>query len=241
MVRANFPNILFGNQVQATAGGGAPITPVIYSNLAGFLGPSTRYQNLVEMASETGPLWGASYGVSDIATGTGTYGIGNNYGGDNGFAVPPDPQRTTFGIFMSNSTATSTITYQVDTADYMFNYTGAGIYPPGWEDYLNFGAYAADPGSGTPAAATSWSWDVTIITQSFSGGAVAFTSGTGVTTQQADFANNPGTGVGEDVKWSLGRGGSINAGDLLEIEVAVTASNASGSATAAVTVMIDWV
>ena len=71
MVRANFPNILFGNQVQATAGGGTPATPVIYSNLAGFLGPATRFVDLVEMASETGPLWGGAYGVSDIATGTG--------------------------------------------------------------------------------------------------------------------------------------------------------------------------
>jgi len=242
MVKANFPNILFGNQVQKGASGPSPpSTPVIYSNLAGFLATPTRFQNLVEMASETGPLWGASYGVSDIATGLNQYGIGNNYGGDNGFAVPPDPQRTTFGIFMTNSTATSTITYQVDTADYMFNYTGAGIYPPGWEDYLNFGAYAADPSAGLPGAATSWSWDVTIITQSFSGGAVAFTSGTGLTTQQADFNNNPGTGVGEEVKWTLGRGGSINGGDLIEIEVAVTASNASGSATASVTVMVEWV
>ena len=78
------------------------------------------------------------------------------------------------------------------------------------------------------------------MAQSFSGGAVAFTSGTGATTQQADFAINPGTGVGEDVKWSLGRGGSIIAGDSITIEVAVTASNASGSAVAAVDVQINW-
>ena len=94
--------------------------------------------------------------------------------------------------------------------------------------------------SEAPRAATSWSWDVTILAQSFSGGAVAFTSGTGATTQQADFAINPGTGVGEDVKWSLGRGGSIIAGDSITIEVAVTASNASGSAVAAVDVQINW-
>jgi hypothetical protein len=240
MVRANFPNILFGNQVQKGAAGPSPPTnPVIYSNLAGFLATPTRFENLVEMASETGPLWGGSYGVSDPITGTGQYGIGNNYGGNNGFSVPPDPQLTTFGIVMNNSTGASTITYQVDAADYMNNYNFG--YPPGWEDYLNFGAYAADPGAGLPGAATSWSWDVTIIAQSFSGGAVAFTSGTGVTTQQADFNNNPGTGVGEDVKWFLGRGGTINGGDILELEVAVTASNASGSATAAVTVLVEWV
>ena len=134
------------------------------------------------------------------STGTGQYGIGNNYGGNNGFSVPPDPQLTTFGIVMNNSTVASTITYQVDAIDYMNNYLILA-YPPSWEDYLNFGAYAADPGAGGAGAATSWSWDVTIVAQSFSGGAVAFTSGTGVTTQQADFANNPGTGVGEDVKW----------------------------------------
>ncbi len=240
MVRANFPNILFGNQVQkGAAGPSPPTTPIIYSNFAGFSGAATRYENLVEMASETGPLWGGSYGVSDPATGTGQYGIGNNYGGNNGFSVPPDPQLTTFGIVMNNSTVASTITYQVDAIDYMNNYLTA--YPPGWEDYLNFGAYAADPGAGLPGAATSWSWDVTIINQSFSGGAVAFTSGTGVTTQQADFAINPGTGVGEDVMWFLGRGGTINGGDILELEVAVTASNASGSAVAAVTVLVEWV
>ena len=236
MVKANFPNILFGSQVQATAGGSAPLTPEIYSNLAGFLATPTRFKELVEMASETGPLWGGSYGVSDPVTGTGQYGIGNNYGGNNGFSVPPDPQRTTFGIGMQNLVAL--VNYDVDTGDYITNYTGA--YPPGWEDYLNFGAYADDPGALTPSAATSWSWDVTIITQSFSGGAIAFTSGTGVTTQQADFANNPGTGVGEDVKWFLGRGGTINAGDSILIEVAVTASNASGSAVNAVSVQINW-
>tara|TARA_R110000782_G_scaffold267691_1_gene363360 strand:- start:1905 stop:2624 length:720 start_codon:yes stop_codon:yes gene_type:complete len=239
MVRANFPNILFGNQVQAAAGGGAPATPVIYSNLAGFLATPTRFVNLVEMASETGPLWSAAYGVSDIATGTGVYGIGNNYGGNNGNAVPPDPQRTTFGLGMQN--LSGLVNYDVDTADYMVNYTGAGIYPPGWEDYLNFGAYADDPGAGGASAATSWSWDVTILAQSFSGGAVAVTSGTGVTTQNADFALYPGTGVGEDVKWSLGRGGSIIAGDNINIEVAVTASNGSGSAVQAVNITITWI
>lgn len=227
---------------EGVAGGGVvspPSTPVIYSNLAGFLGPATRYVDLVEMASETGLLWGANYGVSDIATGSATYGIGNNYGGDNGFAVPPDPQRTTFGVGMQNNAGL--VNYDVDTADYMFNYTGVGIYPPGWEDYLNFGAYADDPGAGGASAATSWSWDVTILAQSFSGGAVAFTSGTGATTQQADFGNNPGTGVGEDVKWSLGRGGSIIAGDSITIAVAVTASNAGGSSVAAVNVQINWI
>jgi len=240
MVRANFPNILFGNQVQkGAAGPSPPTTPIIYSNLAGFLATPTRFVNLVEMASETGPLWGANYGVSDIATGAGQYGIGNNYGGNNGFSVPPDPQLTTFGVGMQNGAGL--IIYEVDTADYMTNYVGAGIYPPGWEDYLNFGAYAADPGAGLPGAATSWSWDVTILAQSFSGGAVAFTSGFGITTQQADFGNNPQTGVGEDVRWSLGRGGSIIAGDSIVIEVAVTASNASGSAVAAVNVEINWV
>ena len=238
MVKANFPNILFGSQVQATAGGFAPVTPIIYSNLAGFLATPARFVDLVEMASETGPNWGASYGVSDIATGAGLYGIGNNYGGNNGFSVPPDPQLTTFGVGMQNLAAL--VNYDVDTADYIFNYVGAGIYPPGFEDYLNFGAYADDPGALTPSAATSWSWDVTILNQSFSGGAVAFTSGTGVTTQQADFANNPGTGVGEDVKWSLGRGGTINGGDSILIEVAVTASNAFGSATQEVEVQINW-
>ena len=238
MVKANFPNILFGSQVQATAGGGAPSTPIIYSNLAGFLATPTRFVDLVEMASETGPNWGASYGVSDVATGGGLYGIGNNYGGNNGFSVPPDPQLTTFGIGMQNFAAL--VNYDVDTADYMTNYTGAGAYPPGWEDYLNFGAIADDPGASTPSAATSWSWDVTILNQSFSGGAVAFTSGTGATTQQADFAINPGTGVGEDVKWSLGRGGTINPGDSILIEVAVTASNAFGNATQAVEVQINW-
>ena len=204
MVKANFPNILFGSQVQATVGGSAPATP-----------------------------------VSDIATGTGVYGIGNNYGGNNGFTVPPDPQLTTFGVTMQN--LSGLVNYEVDTSDYMANYTGAGIYPPGWEDYLNFGAYAEDPGSGGASAATSWSWDVTIISQSFSGGAVAVTSGTGVTTQQADFSNNPGTGVGEDVKWSLGRGGSIIAGDNINIRVQVTASNAGGSSGAFVEVVITWV
>ena len=240
MVKANFPNILFGNQVQnGAAGPSPPANPVIYSNLAGYLATPTRFVDLVEMASETGLNWGAAYGVSDIATGTGVYGIGNNYGGNNGFAVPPDPQLTTFGVGMQN--LPGLVNYDVDTADYMANYTGAGIYPPGWEDYLNFGAYAEDPGAGGASAATSWSWDVTILAQSFSGGAVAFTSGTGATTQQADFAINPGTGVGEDVKWSLGRGGSIIAGDSITIEVAVTASNASGSAVAAVDVQINWV
>ena len=39
----------------------------------------------------------------------------------------------------------------------------------------------------------------------------------------------------------LGRGGTINGGDILEIEVAVTASNASGSAVAVVTVLVEWV
>ena len=59
MVRANFPNILFGNQVQkGAAGPSPPTTPIIYSNFAGFSGAATRYENLVEMASETGPLWG---------------------------------------------------------------------------------------------------------------------------------------------------------------------------------------
>jgi len=228
--------------VAAGGGGTPPTTPIIYSNLAGYSsGTPKNYENLVEMASETGPLWGASYGVSDIATGSGIYGIGNNYGGDNTFSVPPQAQLTTFGIIMNNSTPASTITYEVDTADYILNYVGAGIYPPGWEDYLNFGGYAYDPLVGLPGAATSWSWDVTILAQSFSGGAVAFTSGTAVTTQQADFANNPQTGVGEVVTWSLGRGGTINAGDNIEIEVAVTASNAAGSAVAAVTVQINWV
>jgi len=227
---------------EGVAGGGGgtpPSTPVIYSNLAGFLGPATRYQDLVEMASETGPAWGGSYGVSDIATGIGVYGIGNNYGGNNGFSVPPDPQLTTFGVGMQN--LPGLINYDVDTADYMTNYTGAGIYPPGWEDYLNFGAYAHDPGAGGGSPATSWSWDVTILNQSFSGGAIAFTSGTGATTQQADFGNNPGTGVGEDVKWFLGRGGTILGGDSLLIEVGVTASNAGGSAFNAVQVSINWV
>ena len=226
---------------EGVAGGGGgtpPSTPVIYSNLAGFLGPATRYQDLVEMASETGPAWGGSYGVSDIATGIGVYGIGNNYGGNNGFSVPPDPQLTTFGVGMQN--LPGLINYDVDTADYMTNYTGAGIYPPGWEDYLNFGAYAHDPGAGGGSPATSWSWDVTIISQSFSGGATAYTQGTGATTQQADFANNPGEGVLEVVKWNLGRGGTILAGDSLNIEVAVTASNASGSAGAKVDVQINW-
>ena len=67
------------------------------------------------------------------------------------------------------------------------------------------------------------------------------TQGTGATTQQADFANNPGEGVLEVVKWSLGRGGTILAGDSLNIEVAVTASNANGSSTEAVNVAINWV
>lgn len=236
MVKANFPNILFGNQVQATAGGGAPATPVIYSNLAGFLATPLRFVDLVEMASETGPLWGGAYGVSDISTGSGIYGIGNNYGGDNGFSVPPDPQRTTFGTVMQNLPAL--VNYTVDAANYMVNYA---TYPGGYEDYLNFGAYAYDPGSGGSSAATSWSWDVTIIGSSFSGGAVAVTVGTGVTTQTADFALYPGTGVGEAVRWSLGRGGSIIAGDNIDIEVAVTASNGSGSAVAAVDVQINWV
>ena len=35
------------------------------------------------------------------------YGIGNNYGGNNGFAVPPDPQLTTFGVGMQNLAGTS--------------------------------------------------------------------------------------------------------------------------------------
>ena len=222
------------------AGGGGvspPATPRIYSNLAGYLSaPNKRWEDLVEMASETGPNWGASYGVSDIVTGTGQYGIGNNYGGDNSFSVPPDAQRTTFGVGMQN--LASLVNYDVDTADYLTNYAA---YGGGYEDYLNFGGYAEDSGAGTGSAATSWSWDVTIITQSFSGGAVAFTSGTGATTQQADFAINPGTGVGEDVKWILGRTGTINAGDNITIEVAVTASNAAGSAVAAVTVQINWI
>ena len=224
--------------VAAGGGGGPPIKPVIYSNLAGYNSANpTRFQDLVEMASETGPLWGGSYGVSDPVTGTGVYGIGNNYGGDNGFSVPPNPQRTTFGIGMQN--LINLVTYDVDAADYMNNYNFG--YPPGWEDFLNFGAYAEDPGAGGPSAATSWSWDVTIISQSFSGGATAITQGTGATTQQADFANNPGEGVLEVVKWSLGRGGTILAGDSLNIEVAVTASNANGSSTEAVNVAINWV
>jgi len=225
--------------VAGGGGGSPPLTPVIYSNQAGFLATPARFQNLVEMAAQTGPLWGASYGVSDVATGTGVYGLGDNYGGNNGFSVPPDPQRTTYGISMQNTPGA--ILYEVDTADYMFNYTGAGIYPPGWEDFLNFGAYADDPGSGTASAATSWSWDVTIVGSSFSGGAIVFTSGTGATTQQADFGNNPGTGVGEVIRWSLGRGGSIVAGDFLDIQVEVTASNAAGSSTAAVVISIFWI
>lgn len=223
--------------VAAGGGGGPPTTPVIYSNLAGYLATPTRFQDLVEMASETGPLWGGTYGVSDPITGTGQYGIGNNYGGNNGFSVPPDPQRTTFGTGMQN--LPNLVQYEVDAADYMNNYNFG--YPPGWEDFLNFGAYAEDPGAGGPSAATSWSWDVTILTQSFSGGAVAFTGGTGATTQQADFANNPGEGVLERVQWFLGRGGTILGGDSLLIEVGVTASNASGSAFAAVNVAINWV
>lgn len=221
-----------------TGGGGpsAPATPVIYSNLAGYLATPTRFQDLVEMDSAASPFWTA-IGVSDVITGTGQYGIGQNFGGNSGFQIPPDPQFTTFGLSMQNTP--NLVLYEVDAADYMNNYNFG--YPPGYEDFVNFGAYAEDPGAGGPSAATSWSWDVTILTQSFSGGAVAFTAGTGATTQQADFANNPGEGVLERVQWFLGRGGTILGGDSLLLEVAVTASNASGSAGAAVNVAINWV
>ena len=36
--------------VAAGGGGGPPTTPVIYSNLAGYLATPTRFQDLVEMA-----------------------------------------------------------------------------------------------------------------------------------------------------------------------------------------------
>ena len=210
----------------AASGGTPPTAVVIYPT--GALAAAGKF--MCDMESNLITNWGILYGVADTVSGFGNTGLGYNGGGLNTYTVPPGNILTaTFivGLVNANGGTNGNTLMEVDTTDYLTNWN-LGYGGGGYNDVITFAGYA-DGGVG----ATSWAWSVTIPSQSLSGGSVAYISGTASTAQDSTYVSVGGAGVGQSVFIQPGRGGYVQPGDNLMMQVDVTATNAAGSTSAA--------
>jgi len=213
---------------EGVTGGVSPPTAVtIYP-----LSLAAGFSSMCDMQSQTYPGFGGipfGPGVADIVTGFGNTGIGYNDQGSPLYMVPPGTPGTTatfVASLINNPAAVGRTIIEVDTADYLTNWN-LGYGGGGYSDVLTFGGYA-DGGVG----ALTWSWKLNIIFSSLSNGTIATVAGTPSTTQDATYVANPGFGIGEYLLLQPARGGYVNPGDQLILNVVATATNGGGSTTA---------